>query len=100
MADATFCLTPAGDNFVSARFYTAIAAGCLPVVVADPLKGAFAAAADYESFWVKVPMRVFVGDPAALVRQLRAMPVAEVAAKQRALAAHRTRRIVRGSGLA
>ena len=34
-----------GDNYVSARFYTAIAAGCLPVVVADPMRGAFPAQA-------------------------------------------------------
>ena len=88
MRDATFCLTPAGDNYVSARFYTAIAAGCLPVVVSDPLLGAFPKQAMYSSFWVKVTSKAFVRDPASLLRTLRAMPAAEVAARQRAMAAH------------
>ena len=89
MRDATFCLTPAGDNYVSARFYTAIAAGCLPVVVSDPLLGAFHQQAMYSSFWVKVPQEAFIRDPVSLLRTLRAMPAAEVAARQRAMAAHR-----------
>ena len=89
MREATFCLTPAGDNWASARFYTAIAAGCLPVVVADPFTGAFPQQAMYERFWVKVPHEAFIKEPASLLRMLRAMPAAEVAARQRAMAAHR-----------
>ena len=89
MREATFCLTPAGDNWASARFYTAIAAGCLPVVVADPFTGAFPQQAMYDRFWVKVPHEAFIKDPALLLRMLRAMPAAEVAARQRAMAAHR-----------
>ena len=89
MREATFCLTPAGDNWASARFYTAIAAGCLPVVVADPFNGAFPQQAMYERFWVKVPHEAFIKEPASLLRMLRAMPAAEVAARQRAMAAHR-----------
>ena len=89
MREATFCLTPAGDNWASARFYTAIAAGCLPVVVADPFTGAFPQQAMYERFWVKVPHEAFIKEPASLLRILRAMPAAEVAARQRAMAAHR-----------
>ena len=89
MREATFCLTPAGDNWASARFYTAIAAGCLPGVVADPLTGAFPQQAMYERFWVKVPHEAFIKEPASLLRMLRAMPAAEVAARQRAMAAHR-----------
>tara|TARA_B110001469_G_C9384741_1_gene199125 strand:+ start:95 stop:511 length:417 start_codon:yes stop_codon:yes gene_type:complete len=89
MRDATFCLTPAGDNYASARFYTAIAAGCLPVVVADPFTGAFPLQAKYDTFWVKAPQEAFIRDPASLLRTLRAMPAAEVAARQRAMAAHR-----------
>ena len=89
MRDVTFCLTPAGDNYASARFYTAIAAGCLPVVLADPFTGAFPLQAMYDTFWVKAPQEDFVRDPASLLRTLRAMPAAEVAARQRAMAAHR-----------
>lgn len=72
-----------------ARFYTAIAAGCLPVVVADGMVGAFPRQARYEQFWVKVPQAQFVRDPASLLGRLRTMPAAEVAARQRALAAYR-----------
>ena len=89
MRDATFCLTPAGDNYASARFYTAVAAGCLPVVLADPFTGAFPLQAMYDTFWVKAPQEAFIKDPASLLRTLRAMPAAEVAARQRAMAAHR-----------
>ena len=89
MREATFCLTPAGDNWASARFYTAIAAGCLPVVVASPFTGAFPQQAMYDSFWIKVPDAAFIKEPASLLRMLRAMPAAEVAARQRAMAAHR-----------
>ena len=39
MATSTFCLSPAGDNCVSARFFSAVAAGCLPVVICDHLAG-------------------------------------------------------------
>ena len=36
-----------------------------------------------------MPQAQFIRDPAALLRTLRAMPAAEVAARQRAMAAHR-----------
>ena len=35
MASSRFCLVPAGDNEVSSRLYSAMAAGCIPVVVAN-----------------------------------------------------------------
>ena len=40
MAASTFCLCPAGDTCVTSRLYTAIAAGCLPVVLCDQLSHA------------------------------------------------------------
>ena len=39
MATTVFCLSPAGDNCVSARFFSAVAAGCIPVVICDHLAG-------------------------------------------------------------
>ena len=61
MREATFCLAPAGDNFVSARFYTAIAAGCLPVVVGNRFIGAFPQQAMYDRFCIKVPHEAWLG---------------------------------------
>ena len=44
MRRSTFCLIPAGDTEVTSRLYSAIAAGCVPVVLSDRLSGAFACA--------------------------------------------------------
>ena len=82
MADALFCLIPAGDSAITDRLYAAIASGCLPVVLADQLQGAFPARAVYDSFWVRVPMRDFIRRPEHLLTLLRAMPQDEVARRQ------------------
>ena len=70
-----------------------MAAGCLPVLLqdsSDPFEvGAFAGAVNYSSFRVAMASAAFVRDPRQLVRALRRMPAGEVAARQRALAAHR-----------
>ena len=58
MASSTWCLCPAGDTCVTSRLYTAIAAGCLPVVLCDGLQGAFPSTARYSSFWLKVPAAI------------------------------------------
>ena len=54
MRRSIFCLVPPGDTCVTSRLYTAIAAGCIPVVLCDRLVGGFAANANYSSFWVSV----------------------------------------------
>lgn len=89
MARARFCLVPAGDECVSSRLYTAIAAGCLPVVVCDWLRGAFDWAARYGAFWIKVPRLQFVKDPASVLQVLRSMPPAEEARRRALLDAAR-----------
>ena len=89
MARSRFCLVPAGDECVSSRLYTAIAAGCLPVVVCDWLRGAFDWAARYSAFWIKVPRLQFVKDPASVLQGLRSMPHAEEARRRALLDAAR-----------
>ena len=74
---------------VTSRLYTAIAAGCIPVALCDRLNGGFKEQANYSSFWVRLPARSFQREPLALLRTLRQMPRAEVAERQRNLAAHR-----------
>lgn len=41
MSTSLWCLCPAGDTCVTSRLYSAIAAGCLPIVLCDQLNGAF-----------------------------------------------------------
>jgi hypothetical protein len=60
LAQSVFCLVPAGDYEVSSRFYSAIAAGCIPVVISDRLTGAFASSIDYDSIWLKVKEKAFL----------------------------------------
>ena len=103
MRRSRFCLAPAGDTVASSRLYSAVAAGCIPVLVyptksavvfpGGKLKmgnvGAFREASLYPTWRVDEPESRFVADPMHLVRRLREMPAAEVAARQRAMAAHR-----------
>lgn len=82
MASSRFCLIPAGDNEVSSRLYSAMSAGCLPVVVANQLSGAFSSRVAYSSFWVRVEQSTFIANPRALLARLRAMPQSEVAERR------------------
>ena len=92
MARSVVCLIPAGDTYISSRLYSAIGAGCLPVILGDPILrvAAFASRVNYSSFAVQVVERDFLRHPTELVPWLRRMPAAEVKRRQRALAAART----------
>jgi hypothetical protein len=87
MASSAWCLCPAGDTCVTSRLYSAVAAGCLPVVLCDQLQGAFPGAVDYSAFWLKVPVKAFLARPASLLRTLRALTAnaTEMGRRQRAL---------------
>jgi hypothetical protein len=89
MASSVFCLIPAGDSAITDRLYAAIASGCLPVVLADELKGAFERQAQYTSFWDRVPMKEFVRRPDQLLVRLRAIPLEEVRRRQLSMLSHR-----------
>jgi len=71
MSQSRFCLAPAGDICTSSRFYSAIAAGCVPVVLCDNLKAAFMPYVNYDEFWVKYDTTFFMDDPLNLVRYLK-----------------------------
>lgn len=87
MASSAWCLCPAGDTCVTSRLYSAVAAGCLPVVLCDQLQGAFPGAVDYSAFWLKVPVKAFLAQPASLLHTLRALTAnaTEMGRRQRAL---------------
>ena len=90
MARSIFCLCPAGDNSVTGRFYSAIAAGCIPVVICSyPFAEAFSRVRAYGKFWLKVHKTEFVRDPGALLGKLRGMSAATVASYQQEMARYR-----------
>lgn len=88
MARSEFCLVPAGDYEVTSRLYSAIAAGCIPVVVSPGLSGAFASIVNYDRFWLRVHFLSFNKDPTTLVHRLRAMSTAERVRRRTQLLRH------------
>eukprot|EP00908_Phaeocystis_cordata_P009989 Transcript_20827.p1 GENE.Transcript_20827~~Transcript_20827.p1 ORF type:complete len:467 (+),score=77.20 Transcript_20827:129-1529(+) len=94
LASSVFCLTPAGDNCVSGRFYSALAAGCIPVVICPsvgqhPVPFHRSKVVKFEPFWIDFPWSTFSRRPAALLEHLRSMSPETVARYQRGVAAHR-----------
>ena len=89
MAMSTFCLIPAGDSAVTDRLYTAMSAGCLPVIIADSAPLAFDTHIRYLEFALGVPMRNFIRHPVgSSLEVLRQMPRRELLRRQRRMAAH------------
>ena len=82
MGDSRFCLIPAGDNEVSSRLYSAMSAGCVPIVIANQLSGAFASHVPYARFWVRVEQQTFMANPLKLLGKLRAITSAELAERR------------------
>lgn len=74
MRTAKFCLVLRGDTTSSKRFFSAVAAGCLPVVVSDGLRLPFAASGmvDYSAFALFFPESVAM-TPKGLRRMLDAL---------------------------
>ena len=89
MSRAVFCLIVAGDSAITDRLYTAVAAGCIPVIVADELRGAFPSTVPWESFWVRVSMNGFARHPEHVLDLLRGMEPSAIRRLQQELAAHR-----------
>ncbi|KAJ1624251.1 exostosin family-domain-containing protein [Pavlovales sp. CCMP2436] len=85
MSETVFCLAPAGDICTSSRFYSSIAAGCIPVVLCDGLKAAFFDFVNYNDFLFRYDTTLFMEDPMGLMRALRAVNASEVLRMQRAL---------------
>ena len=86
LAQSVFCLVPAGDYEVSSRFYSAIAARCVPVVISDRLAGAFASSIDYDSIWLKVKEKAFLTENVSeLILKLSSMGDKALARRRAAL---------------
>ena len=92
MSEATFCLMPAGDNSARSIMYTALALGCIPVVLCDPLADwllPYATHVPWTQLWVKPSAASFVRNPASLLPLLRIISADDVRRKQAAIARHR-----------
>jgi len=80
MLTSRFCLAPRGDSASSRRIYEAIAAGCIPVIIADRLQLPFARRLKWPSFSVRISEAEALADPLAIVRTVRAIAPERVAA--------------------
>tara|TARA_B110001452_G_scaffold253457_1_gene244195 strand:- start:757 stop:1875 length:1119 start_codon:yes stop_codon:yes gene_type:complete len=69
MRASEFCIVPKGDTPTSSRLYSAIACGCVPLIIADHIRPhlAFSRAVDFERFVAFVPEGEFGRDPVAAV---------------------------------
>lgn len=73
MIRSVFCLAPRGDTASSRRVYEAIAAGCIPVIIADKLALPFQKRLRYEDFTLRVGEQEALARPMRLLKRLRAM---------------------------
>eukprot|EP00966_Prymnesium_polylepis_P189685 4395061-Prymnesium_polylepis.1 len=82
LRESTFCLVPRGDTPTSRRLYDAIAAGCIPVVVADELQLPFIGelrrgatnGIDWQGFTLFYSESEVTRDVCAFFEQLRNVP--------------------------
>jgi len=58
MAASTFCLVVRGDTSSSRRLFTAIALGCIPVIISDWISLPFTSVIDYKAFSLFFPEAV------------------------------------------
>ena len=93
--NATFCLVPTGYTASTRRFYEALAAGCIPVVISDQFPLPFRDALD----WNKAIVRHGQRDVESLPRRLAAIGDEEIA-RRRAAALELFDRVDYASGAA
>merc|ERR1712050_387012 len=80
LQNATFCPIPRGDSGGTKRFFAAILAGCIPVVISDNLALPFVPAVDYRGAILHVPEREFMHPKFSLLAILRSQTPEQVAA--------------------
>ena len=65
MAQSEFCIIAKGNSYSSASFYSAVANGCIPVVISDWFYFAFPMKIDYGKFVVRLSEESFLMNPTA-----------------------------------
>ena len=90
MQTSVFCLTPAGDNCVSGRFYNALANGCIPVAICPGgrISPAFETRVPYAQMVVMEDGASFVKNASALLIRLHAFSADAIRKMQLAIRAH------------
>ena len=69
--NSKFCLVIRSDDPQTSRFYDAISAGCIPVLISEGWSltvAPFVSSVDYESFTITIPESMFWYDPIASAR--------------------------------
>lgn len=90
--NAKFCIIAKGDSYSSSSLYSAIYAGCVPVVVSDWYVFAFPWAIPYSQFVVRFSEENWLMDPIGCLRVLREMSASEL--RQRRAAMFKYRRLL------
>jgi hypothetical protein len=100
MSESDFCLVPAGDTCVSSRLYSAIAAGCVPVVLCDKFRGGLNSAFDWPAsgLYLHLTAKEVVREPLRLLHKLTAVSAAELAALRARLVASRRQLLLQVGG--
>ena len=71
LGDAVFCPIPRGDSASTKRFYAAILARCVPVVISDHFVPAFSDLLDVETAIIRIPEKRFLDSSFSLASFLR-----------------------------
>jgi hypothetical protein len=82
---STFCLHIRGDTTSSSRFFSAIQAGCIPVIISDWMILPYERIIYYDSFTIRVEESVLLNDPFAVIRYLRSISMDTIRNMQQAL---------------
>lgn len=85
MLQSRFCLVPRGDMPDSGRLYDSMACGCIPVIISDRFRGAFADVVNYERFSLRISEQAFLADPVNSVGNLTRLLTRERERKMRHL---------------
>ena len=85
MQKSLFCPVPRGDSAATKRFYCAVAALCIPVVVSDHFPFPFSERVDYDSFVVRIRERDIADGAVDVYQMLADMDPHRIAQRQRAM---------------
>lgn len=72
MQSSVFCIVAKADSYSTASFYSALAAGCIPIVISDWFVFSFPWAIPYSQFTIRILENDFIKDPEGCLKAIRA----------------------------